>query len=265
MGVVRTLSQELTAGRVVVGCFALLAEPSFVEALGGAGFDFVVTDCEEAPGDSYGVRLESLVRAADAAGMPTIVRPVENAAGAINRALNAGAQGVFVPHVRSAAETRAVVEAARYPPHGRRGAAPAIRAAGFGVETWDRYRERADDQNLVFVMIEDVEACERIDEIVAVPGLDGVLVGTWDLAMDLGRASYGPPHPEVMAHVERVIAATRNAGLVMAAHGWSAEAAANYAELGCQVLIVSIDTTLLVGGLRRLLEVARAVEEVDGS
>ncbi len=255
-----SLRTRVDAGQVVLGCFTLLVEPPFVELLGHAGFDFVVADCEEAPGDSFGGRLEGLVRAADASGLATITRPVENAPGAINRALNAGSQGIFVPHVRSAAEARAVVDAARYPPLGRRGAAPVVRAARFGLEDWPDYHRRANDENLLFVMVEDEEACDAIDEIVAVEGLDGVLVGTWDLAVEMGEARYGPPAPPVMRRVEQVIAATREAGLVMAAHGWSADAAAKYVDLGCQVLIVSLDSTLVLQGLRRLRAVAEEIE-----
>jgi 4-hydroxy-2-oxoheptanedioate aldolase len=257
---VSSLRSRLAAGDVVFGCFTLLVEPPFVELLGHAGFDFVVTDCEEAPGDSYGSRLDGLVRAAQASGLKTITRPVENTPGAINRALNAGSDGLFVPHVRSAAEARAVVEAGRYPPAGRRGAAPVVRAARYGLEDWRSYHARANDESLLFVMIEDEEAVEAIDDIVAVEGIDGVLVGTWDLAVEMGEARYGPPAPPVMRNVERVIAATREAGLIMAAHGWSADAAAKYVELGCQVLIVSLDSTLLLEGLRDLRGVAERIE-----
>jgi 4-hydroxy-2-oxoheptanedioate aldolase len=256
----RPLRARLDDGDVVMGCFSLLVEPPFVEMLGRAGFDFVLTDCEEVPGDSYGRRLEDLVRAADAVGLPTLVRPVENVPGAINRALNTGAEGVFIPHVRTAEEAGAVVRAARYPPLGRRGAAPVIRAAGFGTEPWDDYRARVDHDNLVFVMVEDQEAVANIDAIVAVDGIDGVLVGTWDLAVEMGHAKYGAPAPPVMALVERVIEATRSAGLIMAAHGWSADAAAAYVGLGCQVLIVSLDSTLALQGLRELRDLAERVE-----
>jgi 4-hydroxy-2-oxoheptanedioate aldolase len=254
------LRARLDAGEVVFGCFSLLVEAPFVEMLGRAGFDFVLTDCEEVPGDSYGRRLEDLVRAADAVDLATLVRPVENVPGAINRALNTGAQGIFVPHVRSAREAEEVVQAARYPPRGRRGAAPVIRAAGFGSEPWADYHARVERENLVFVMVEDQEAVANIEEITAVDGIDGVLVGTWDLAVEMGHARYGPPAPPVMALVERVIEATRAAGLVMAAHGWSADAAARYVELGCQVLIVSLDSTLALQGLRELRELAERVE-----
>lgn len=246
------LRAAVDRGDVVLGCFALLVEPVFVEQLGHAGFDYVILDCEESGGDSYGLRLEQLARAADASGLVTTTRPVENTPGAINRSLNAGSRCIFVPHVRNAAEAQAMIDAARYPPLGRRGAAPVVRAARFGMEPWEAYLERTNRENLVIAMIEDVEAVEHIEEIVAVPGLDGILVGTWDLAVELGCADYGPPAPPVMEHVAHVIEVTRRAGLVMSAHCWSADAAVKYVELGCQILIVSLDSTLLLQGLRSL-------------
>ncbi len=248
----RSVRERVEAGETVLGMFSCLVEAPYIELLGLTGFDFVITDCEESPGDSYGMQLEDLARAADASGIATIVRPVENRAGAINRALNAGAEGVYVPHVRTVADCQAVVNAALYPPAGRRGAAPVVRAARFGTEPWDSYHARVNRDNLAMIMIEDVEGVENIEDIVQVTGLAGVLVGTWDIAVEMGCADYGPPKPQVMKHVVRVIDATVGAGLIMSAHCWSAEAARTYHELGCRMLIVSLDSTLLVLALRGL-------------
>ena len=248
----KNLRQVFERGEVALGCFSLMVEPMFVEVLGAAGFDFVILDCEEANGDSYGGRLDALVRASEAADLVPTARVVENSAGAINRALNAGNQLLFIPHVRTVEDAVSAAEAMRYPPRGRRGAAPVMRAAKYGLEDWHQYHLRTNEQNQLFVMIEDQEAVHNIEEIVKVDGVDGVLVGTWDLAVEMGCADYGPPAPPVMEHVEHVIRVTREAGLVMSAHGWSGEAAAKYVELGCQLLIVSLDSTLLLKGLQGL-------------
>ena len=255
----KNLRQAFQRGEVAFGCFTLMVEPMYVEVLGGAGFDFVILDCEEANGDSYGSRLDELVRASEASGLVPTTRVVENSAGAINRALNSGSRLLYIPHVRSAEEAVYAAEAMRYPPRGRRGAAPVVRAAQYGLEPWGEYHRRTNDDNLLFVMIEDVESVHNIEEIVQVNGVDGVLVGTWDLAVEMGCADYGPPAPPVMEHVDHVIRVTREAGLVMSAHCWSADAAKKYVELGCQLLIVSLDSTLLLEGLRRLEEAADAL------
>lgn len=253
------LRNRLQRGDTIHGCFSLLVEPVWVELIGVAGFDFAVLDCEEAAGDSYGSGLEQLVRAADAVSISSCVRVVENVPGAINRALNAGAEAIFVPHVRSAEEAIRAVDGARYPPAGRRGAAPVVRGAGYGAASWDEYYRDANDA-LVFVMVEDTEGVSNIEEIVQVPGVDGVMVGTWDLSVELDRAGYGPTHPDVMKHVDHVIDVTTAAGLYMCAHAWSGEAAGKYVERGCQLLFVSLDSNLLIHGLTGLRETARMVE-----
>ncbi len=254
----KDLRTAFARDEVVLGCFTLMVEPMYVEVLGHAGFDFVILDCEEANGDSYGGRLEELARASEVSGLVPTTRVVENDVGAINRALNAGSRALFIPHVRSAEEAACAADAMRFPPRGRRSAGRAVRAAGYGTEDWQAYHRR-DDDNLLFVMIEDVESVHNIEAIVQVDGVDGVLVGTWDLAVEMGCADYGPPPPPVMEHVEHVIKVTREAGLTMSAHGWSADAATKYVELGCQMLIVSLDSTLLLEGLRRLDEAAMAL------
>jgi 2-keto-3-deoxy-L-rhamnonate aldolase RhmA len=258
---VSNLRHKLSDGGVAYGCFSLLAEPIWVELIGNAGFDFVVADCEEAGGDSYGPGVDQMVRAADATGIASCVRVVENAPGAINRALNAGADGVFVPHVRSGEEAHQAAQAARYAPLGRRGAAPSVRAAGYGAEEWPAYYRRANEETLLFIMVEDTEGVRNIEDIVKVPGVDGVMVGTWDLSVELGCAGYGPTPAKVMEHVDHVIDVTTNAGLFMAAHAWSAELVGKYVDRGCQVLFASLDSNLLLAGLGSLKQVADRVEK----
>jgi len=247
-----SLRARLENGDVVFGSFTLMVEPVWVEVLGRVGFDFVVIDCEEAGGDSYGNRLEELVRACQTTGAIPTARIIENTPGAINRGLNAGNELLYIPHVRSAETAEQAVSAARYPPLGRRGAAPMVRAAHYGLEPWDEYLTRANEDSLLIMMIEDLEGVENIEEIVQVPGVDGVLVGTWDLAVEMGCADYGPAPPQVMERVEKVIKITREAGLYSSAHGWSAEAMAEYIGMGSQIITCSIDSTLFLEGVREL-------------
>ena len=141
-------------------------------------------------------------------------------------------------------------------------AAPVVRGAGYGGRTWDEYYKDASDA-LVFIMVEDTDGVSNIEEIVKVPGVDGIMVGTWDLAVELGRASYGPTHPDVMKHVDHVIDVTTEAGLFMCAHAWSGEAAGAYINRGCQLMFVSLDSNLLIAGLKSVRETAVAVESLE--
>lgn len=246
----RILKEQIAGGEVVVGMFALLSSAPVVEIIGHAGFDAVVIDTEHAPGSSYGADLAGLVRAADAAGVASLVRTTENRDGMILKALDAGAQGVLVPHVRTAEEARRAVEAARYPPLGTRSAAPVVRAARYGAADWDEYVRRANDVTLVLPMIEDEEAFQRLDEILEVPGIDGVFIGGWDLATDLGLARYGQMHDEVRSRCERIVAECHDRGLVVGCHGWDVASMQRWIELGCEIVVFSTDVSVFVNATR---------------
>lgn len=205
-----------------------------VEAAGHAGFDFVVIDTEHGPGD--GVELENHLRAADAVGVPALVRTSSAAPGEILAALDTGAAGVVVPHVLDAAAARAVVEAAHYPPTGRRGVATSTRAGRYGAVSLHEQLGAAAERTCVVVQIEDAGAVPLAEEILAVAGVDAVLIGTVDLAVSLGRPG-APPHADVdeaVAAILRAASATGRAALAVAS---SAEEAAAWRGRGVSGLI----------------------------
>ena len=118
----RTLLHE--AGRTeLLGTFIQTPHPVVAEVLAGLGFDFLCIDREHSAINNE--TLVNLIRAAEIAALPVMVRVADDAASAIAQALDAGASGVLVPRVESADEAAAVVKAARYPPLGKRGAGPA--------------------------------------------------------------------------------------------------------------------------------------------
>jgi 4-hydroxy-2-oxoheptanedioate aldolase len=102
----------------------------------------------------------------------------------IRSAVESGAQGIVVPHVKTAEEARAAMMASHYPPEGRCGICPAIRASGYSQENWEQYMATANSQIMFIPLLEDVEAIDNADEIIAVlkPGRDGVGVGGADIA-----------------------------------------------------------------------------------
>jgi 2-keto-3-deoxy-L-rhamnonate aldolase RhmA len=257
---VKTLRAALDAGGPVVGPGVFSGHPGTVELIGHLGFDFVLLDTEQAAPSSAGEDIAHLVRAADAARVPPTVRIGELSAHLINNTINTGAQGVWVPHVETADQARAMVSAARYPPIGRRGAAPVVRGGRYGVEPFDDYRARADRDTVLIAIVESVEGVERIDEIAAVDGLDVVCFGTFDFAVSLGLGQadfYGGGgadgvHPDVRAAGERVLAACRRTGTIPATAAWSPAAARLWLGLGFRMLLFGLDTALMLGALRDL-------------
>lgn len=208
------LADAVRARVPVVGLLVKMPAPATVEAAGLAGLDFVVIDCEHGPGDT--VELEHHLRAADARSISALVRVSDVAPAEILRALDAGATGIIVPHVSSTAHAEAAVAAARYPPAGRRGFALSTRAACYGFAGTQEHLERASRDVLVLLQLEDAEVHGREQEILAVAGVDGVVLGLADLALSVGRPG-DMEAVEVQQIVASVLAAGAAAGLTVMA------------------------------------------------
>ncbi len=161
-----------------------IGHPAVAEVLAKAGFAWLAADCEH--GEVETGDLGNVFRAMAAVGTVPFVRVRENATLEIRRALDLGAWGVIVPLVESAADAQRAVAAAKYPPDGVRGFA-FQRANQWGCE-FDRYVATANQEIAVVVMIESKRAVENIDAILAVNGVDGVLIGPYDMS-----GSYGIP------------------------------------------------------------------------
>lgn len=228
--------QRFTSGEVLLGTFIKTPTIHAVEILGGLGFDFVVIDAEHAPFDR--VTIDTMLLAAIASNTAAIVRVDEATPAKLLAALDDGATGVLVPHVSSAAKAREVVAACRYA-GGKRGFSNSPRAGGYGqMGIWEHV-ERADASVTVIAMIEDPEALDVLDDILAVEGLDGVFIGRGDLTVAL-RAT-GPSDPRIQAAAEHITVAARKAGKPVCLMVADAAEAAAWRALGATSFIVSSD------------------------
>ena len=188
------LRRKASAGRAL-GTFVIECPvPATLNALALAGFDFVVLDMEHSVVDFS--RLELLIAAGQACGLAMLVRPWGEDTGLIGKVLDMGANGIMVPQVDSAERARAIAGQARYAPRGNRGLCP--------LSKYDSLSEplrMLNDSTYVVVQIEGRQAIERISEIAAVPGIDAVFVGPYDLAMSLGVP---PGSPQVFEAAARL-------------------------------------------------------------
>jgi 2-keto-3-deoxy-L-rhamnonate aldolase RhmA len=200
------LKQRLSSGEPLWGTFLKTPSPILVEVLATAGLDLLCLDAEHAPFDRAAIDI--CIIAARAAGLATLVRTPTAAPEHILNALDCGADGVLVPHIRSAREARAAVAAAHFG-RGGRGYAGSTRAAGYGLSTITEHQTASAARSVVIAQIEDVEAVEEIDSIAAVPGLDALFVGRIDLTIALGESE--PDAPAVVAAVERILSAAVSA------------------------------------------------------
>jgi 4-hydroxy-2-oxoheptanedioate aldolase len=175
--------RALKAGKAQIGLWSSLSSNYSVEVIAGAGFDWILLDCEHSPND-----LESLLTQLQAAApypAHPVVRVPWNDMVNIKRVLDIGAQSLLIPYVSTAEEARAAVSHTRYPPAGVRGVAGTTRATRFGRVK--DYAKRAHEEICLLVQVETQGALDNIEAICAVDGVDGVFIGPADLHASLGH------------------------------------------------------------------------------
>ena len=208
-----TLRTSLREGHPSFGSWVQSGNSAIVEVMAKAGFDWLAIDLEHSTMD-----LETtftLIQVIDLAGCAPLVRLSSNDPVQAKRVMDAGAWGVIVPSVRSAAEAHEAVDAVKYPPEGRRGVGLG-RAHGYGPG-FTEYVRACRECSVVIPMIEQREGVERVEEILQVTGVDGVFIGPYDLS-----ASYGVVgdlgHSLVQDATQHVVSAARAAGKVAGIH-----------------------------------------------
>lgn len=253
----RTLARRLRGGETLYGLIAKMPGPATVEQGGHAGFDFVMLDTEHGAAGSD--MLEHHVRAADSAGIETLVRvggpePVETL-----RALDAGASGVVVPHVNDAAAAQAAVRAAHYPPVGTRGLAVSTRAGRHGANGAKYHVEWALENTLVVVQVEHAEALDHVSDIAGSRHVDAIFLGPSDLAMSLGHPG-NPGHETVAEAIDRVAEAVADVdGAVLCVLVNSEEEARVWEDRGARMILFSA-TALLGERLSRAMDRLRSAD-----
>lgn len=236
----------------IIATTVAIPSPTVVEALAASPFDALLIDAEHSPLSIEG--LEGMLRAADIAPKPTLVR-VPEVGWYIPRVLDLGAAGVVVPRVETAGQARDAVDRTRYAPEGKRGAGPA-RGQSYGA-TMSDYVARANDSLLLAVQIETAAGLDAAEEILAVPGIDVVVIGPFDLATSLGTTVGSDAH---RAAVRTIFAAAHRHGVATGAFAFSTQDVADYLALGATLLFAGMDLTSVVDGAARTW--AEAADEV---
>ncbi len=238
------MKAKIQSGQPVFGVSVMFPSPQVVEMVGALGFDWVLIDCEHGTIDMESV--EAMAMAAEVNGITPIARPPSKAPDAILRVLDRGAMGVQVPHVNTAADARAVVEAVKYHPLGKRGLAAGTRPANYGIGlTAAEYVEQVNRETLVCVQLEEAEALHNIDAILEVEGIDVFFVGPSDLSQSMGYPGRTGA-PEVQAAIRKAFATIVAAGKVPGSAGNNA-AIAGYLDQGCRYVYTHIPRLLKAG------------------
>ena len=250
---VNHFKRAIAGGKVPVGTWLSSGSPATAEALGCAGFDFLVVDTEHTPIDVP--QMTEILRAIAGTPAQAIVRPPWNDMVMIKRALDAGAQTLLLPFVQDEDEARRAVAYTRYPPAGVRGVAGTHRGSRFG--TVANYLKNAAGELCVIVQIETLSALAKLPQIAAVPGVDSIFVGPNDLAASMGHLG-DMGQAAVQEKVAFAAKECRRLGKPCGIIGQNPEVVATYLDYGYSWVAVSSDMGMMVSRAQEFLGKVRA-------
>ena len=178
------VKKVMREGKLALGTYVSLADPQIVEIIGLAGFDAAFIDMEHTTFDL--TLITEMIRAADLAGVTSVIRVPDNDEKLILRLLDAGAEGIIIPHVDGLEGAKKAVNAVRYAPLGHRGGAGGTRATRFGTVSWEEHIQQSNQEILLSVMTEDEKGINDIEKIAALDGIDIVSIGPTDFSEYMG-------------------------------------------------------------------------------
>ena len=238
------LVTRLESRSTLIGTFVTVNSPDLAEALSLSGLDWLFFDMEHAA-----------ISAADVQHMIQAVRPpclslvriAEALPNDVKKALDTGCDGIIVPQVNCAATAKRVVDAGKYAPLGNRGLGLS-RSSAFGAALTESFRSH-NEEKAIIVQIEHTDAVQNLDEILNVPGVDGVFVGPYDLSSSMGLIG-DVQHPQVQAAISHVVAAAAKRGMPAGIFIAGDEKLPNEIKRGFQFIAVGSDLLRLVASAR---------------
>jgi len=207
------LKIKLNESQTTIGSWITIGSTVVAEIMARSGFDWLTVDMEHSA-----ITLDmaqDLIRVIDLCGVPPLVRVGHNQPNLIKRVMDAGAHGVIVPMVNSKKDAKQAVESVKYPPIGFRGVGLA-RAQQYGAD-FQGYKKWNQEKSVVIVQVEHIKAVENLEDILDVPGVDGFIVGPYDLSGSLGAPGEFD-HPDVIEALERVKAVAKQKNALAGFH-----------------------------------------------
>ena len=246
------VKRALKAGQPQVGTWLSLGSITAARFLARAGFPWLTVDIEHSLVD-WETATHIFAAIADA-GCTALARVPANRHDHIKRVLDNGAHGVVVPMVNSRAEAEAAVAACFYPPVGTRSVGGAVHAMNFGTNAID-YFAHANEEVLIVLQCEHIQAVENADAIFSVPGIDAIFVGPNDLAASMrskdGKPPSGAATTDAMKHI---LATCKKHGVAPGVHCMSAEEARVRVDEGWQFVAVTSELKMMLDGVQAVMK-----------
>ncbi len=235
---------KLKSGEPCIGTWLALPDTIYAGLMSTTGFEWLTVELEHSQATIETAANCFAIIAAS--GCVPLCRVPYNSVENIKRALDAGAWGIVVPMVNSRAEAEAVVKAARYRPLGERSVGGQLHAARFGTDA-GTYYAKANDEILVVVMAEHVEAIANIDSILSVPGIDAVFIGPNDLHASMGvPPAFDSDLPQFNDALRKVFASAKANGVAPGIHVADAAQAERRRTEGWQMIAVASEAGFML-------------------
>src|SRR2546422_1987424 len=246
------LRKIIADGKTVLNAWLAIANPFSAELMAHQGFDAVTIDLQHGPVD-FQAAVGMLAAISTTAAVP-MVRVPWNEPILTAKLLDAGAYGVICPMINSKAQAEALVNVCRYPPRGARSFGPNRAVLYGGADYW----QHADEEILLFAMVETREALANLEEIVSVDGLDGVYVGPSDLSLSMGKTpTLDPQDEEVLAAIRTICDTARASGKIAGVHTDSAKTAVRRFAEGYQLCTILNAVRLMANAAAAAVREAR--------
>lgn len=238
------LKEKIKRGEIVLGTALYSFSPAIIELAGFCGLDFCRIDNEHAWRQDEST--ENLLRGAMLTDIVPLLRIDRDNPYLVRKALETGAGGIIIPHVHNRQEVEEIVQAAKFPPVGKRGYGGLCLSGQWGVKAGTDWMEWSNAETLVIPMIEDVVAIMNIEEIMSTEGLDGIFFGPADFSISAG-VPLQTGHEKVMNALQRTIdAAEKHGKFVIFGVGFPQwETALKARELGVKAIELGHDVTIL--------------------
>lgn len=242
----------LREAKPMIGTWFMSGSPTLAEAMGCAGFDFLVLDMEHSAVDAP--QALSLLQAVAGTPAASVVRIPWNDPVVVKRVLDAGAQTVMFPYIQTVEDAQRAVASTRYPPAGIRGVAAMNRAGRYGAVP--DYLKRAGEEICVIVQLETAPAVSRLPEIAALDGIDSIFIGPADLSASMGMIGE-LDRAEVQDALAKAAQACRKAGKPCGIVGGSPEIVQRYRSYGYTWTAVGSDLGMAVSRAREFVAALR--------
>lgn len=248
------LKEKISRGGKALGTFFELGGATAVECLGLSGLDFMIIDTEHGPFDVESAM--DFVRAAERRDITPLVRVKDSTRPSILKMLDIGAHGLIIPCVHTVEEARKLVEFGKYYPLGMRGFAHS-RSSGFGFEDFaqdvDSYFETCNSKTMILPQCETKGCLDKIEEIAALEGVDGIFIGPYDLSIALGKPARFDDE-EITAAITRILKACKSAGKFAFIYTAEEEAARGYFDDGFDAVAYGMDAIVYINAFKQLVD-----------